>query len=155
MGKMCGGLRRVLQRPRKRDEESEDRDDEEDVDGANSARPSRVTSRQFHPSRVSLTSPYHTISFRSAFPKVSTPFAHAHTHTHTHTHTKASHAIRRDRNANSGTHARLLSSALPLQVDLQVAQPRARPRTTLHTQRDRVHAAKRRVSALQLVRDRR
>lgn len=63
----------------------------------------------------------------------------------------SSHALRRDRDADSGTHARFLSSAVPLQVDLQVAQSRARPRPALHKPRDRVHAAERRVPAVQLV----
>jgi hypothetical protein len=65
--------------------------------------------------------------------------------------TRSCHAPGRDRDTNSGAYARVLSSPLPFQVDLQVAEPRAHARPAVHPSRDLVHSPKRRVSALPFV----
>ncbi len=69
--------------------------------------------------------------------------------------TRSYHALGRDRDTNSGAYARVLSSALPIQVDLQVAESRTHAQPAVHPSRDLVYPPKRCVSALPFIHERR
>ena len=56
--------------------------------------------------------------------------------------TQRCHALGRDRDSNTGAYARILSSALSIQVDLQVAESRAHAQSAVHPPRDLVHSPK-------------